>query len=218
MPLSNNVWLASFFSVMVMMIFSSRGVQGLPSLVKGARSYEDEEGAYIDEYIRNNLESESNIYVGLDQTIPDTLMFMLDTDNSRADIKGKRRWSETGFKAGNCRDLVTPRNIVIQEWELLTSYSYRWESGKDIPPPRIKNTWTIPVFTEDNSYIRTDANCHGCSPSRHPGSYFFLVSGNEIVLHGQCDYCKLNSCLATCRQGEVSLTSSSARKNLVSRI
>lgn len=186
-------------------------MQGLPSLVKGARSREDEDGSYIDNYIKSNVESDSNIYVGIDRTIPDTLMFMLDTDYSRKDVREKKRWSENGFYAGNCRDLITPSNLVIQEWVLPIADSYRWDTVTDISPARIQKTWTIPVFTENNSYIRTDAKCQGCSPSRHPGSSFFLVSGNEIVLHGQCDYCKLNSCLTTCGQGEVSLYSSTRK-------
>ena len=208
MPLSNNVWLAPFFLVMVIIIFSSCGVQGLPGLMTGLRSYDDEEGVYVDEYIMNNLESDNNRYVGLDETIPETLTFVLDPDNSRTDMRGKKYWFDNGYSAGNCRDLITPSNLVIQEYELYIPYDYRWENGKEMPPPRVKNTWTIPVLTENNSYIRTEAKCQGCSPSRHPASPFFLVSGNEIILHGQCDYCKLNSCPTTCRQGEVILASS----------
>ena len=183
----------------------------MPGLMTGLRSYDDEEGVYVDEYIMNNLESDNNRYVGLDETIPETLTFVLDPDNSRTDMRGKKYWFDNGYSAGNCRDLITPSNLVIQEYELYIPYDYRWENGKEMPPPRVKNTWTIPVLTENNSYIRTEAKCQGCSPSRHPASPFFLVSGNEIILHGQCDYCKLNSCPTTCRQGEVILASS-ARK------
>jgi hypothetical protein len=180
----------------------------LPNIARGIRNKREEEGEIFREGVVPNVAIDYKIYVFLKEVMPNDLWFILDPANTNSDIKTKPRWTDNEIVSGNCRDLITPKSMLVEEWVQTSDGNGPFFAEINVYQSFIGRTWAIPVSTENNSFIRTEAKCIGCSPKRYPGSPFYLVSrtpsSEEVIIFGKCDYCQLSACLSTCPNGMVS--------------